>query len=452
MPTYPVLHAVMNSHLVACRGHPQGAVDANGYLSWLAGEVNPRGSENRIDAVRKWFRGASRPYANKLPRLYRALRLIASPDAGPDPNLSESQRQHLMWELQLCVVSPDVTVSWYSAEFDAQRLQLRTNPAFRDHVAPYIPARVDPPANPQAAVQANAQALPAEAVDAPRAQKERAERLLSHPQARELLEALRRQHDAGAAPNARSLIDSLRSRTRGKAAMKAVVAAVKDLHQTGVSLTPAALDRTCRAATQLFVLFLGDFAAQPTGDSDGASVAGRLAFVRTDNPLAAALLAECNHLAGELRFVYLAGRPDGALVGLPYYLCADDPGISPGFGVQAHKADLAARICRELPRTAPGNEVPNWNDGTLAGLVENLADLDDVHFRFLVDLSIPSGATRLDVARQLNRDIGIAVVAYGDEPARLPDLVHCGSVRPESGYIDTLLVMLLSALHVLRSR
>jgi hypothetical protein len=454
MPTYPICHAVMNSHLEVLRGHPDGNVDAQGYLQWLTRKINPSGSENSIDAVRKWFRGDSRPYNNKLPRLYHAFGLKPG-----DP-----LQRHLMWELQICTASPQVNVNWYSAEIDAARLSLlqnhsafvaqyvgslpqaaqRAGAAPADDTAPTCVA--EPPSQPQA---------PA----APKAQQALSEKLLLDAHATELLHALYKWLDPNRRPatvsDVRLLIDDLRARCQGhsKAAMQAVVGAVKDLHVRGTPLSRAALEHTCRTATQLFVLFLAEFAAQPARDRSGRRVEGKLAFAQTDNPLAAAVLAECHHLAGELRFVYLGG----GRVDLQHYLRADDPGISPGFGLQACKADLEARIARELSGgPMPPHEVPltrpSWTDAKLAGLVENMADFRGVHFRFLVDLSAQAGSARLSIARELNRDIGLAVVAYGDDAEPLPDLVHCGSLRPGSGDVDSLLVMLLDELHVLHSR
>jgi hypothetical protein len=177
--------------------------------------------------------------------------------------------------------------------------------------------------------------------------------------------------------------------------------------------------------------------------------------------LAAALLAEFKHLGGELQFVYPSRQPNGSLLDLNHYMTAGDPGISPGFDVPAFKGDLETRAMKVLqmasgsPTDGSGNVVlarPSLSDPQLAGLIEQLADYEQVYFRFLVEVPQEGNATRLAIAHQLNRDIGLAVVAYGSTSEATAEMFDCGGLRPGTGEIDTHLVMLFAALQDLRGQ
>ena len=469
--------AVMDRHLQERRGFPAAAgasvggpqneaIGVQRYQRWLADLVNP-GSENNLDAIRKWFNGSSRPPPNKLPDLYRAFKL--------DPASTDPEDRHLMWELQ--VITSRVSMvekTWYSPSIDARRLRLKEH--FGGELAPHMASEDElrlahrlAADHDTLAASVNQTGTAAAQTSALSAQWKRSIKLLADARASDLLKALNRQTlPAAAGPGitptgrdstrtAELLLQDLRGAalSNDKAAMQAVVRAVQDLRHNGPSLDVASQEHTCRAATQVFMLFLHDYAAQPVSGNAAVSCPGRLAFARTDNPLAAALLAECGHLGGEIRFVYPATVPDGRLFAMEHVLAPDDPGVLPGFDAQSHKGDLETRIKRELSGvTALPDGVPlirpQWSDEKLRGFIDDMAGFHDKHFRFLVDVSHADGDQRLEVARQLHDQIGLAVVAYGNAELPPSELAHCGSVRPGAGSIDSLLVMLLSALHQLK--
>jgi hypothetical protein len=478
---YPLCAAVMNKHLETRRGHPQSDPVNNlprvpVYKQWLADKVNPHAvaTVNNIEAVQKWFNGSSRFKGNVLDALFSAL--------GLDKYSADPEQRHLMWELRVCAYRPgEINKAWYSAEIDAQRLNLKLN--FASEVASHI---ADPETVAAFAVLHHADVQPAVGQspygDVPLpddavwlAQHRRAVELLVAADATDLRHALGQQAEPnadvawprspglGKRVEAEDLVQRFRQATQSqpKAAMKAVVDAVKLVKKSGPSLTADQLSHVCRSATQLFLLFLAEFVVMRDGASPVPTAHTALAFSKTANPLAAALLAEFRYLGGELQFVYPSRRPNGSLLELNHYMTSDDHGISPGFDVPAFKGDFETRALKEL-RKASGESIdaqsnmvlvrPSLSDAQLAGLVEQLADYEAVHFRFLVDLSKDGSETRLGIALQLNSEIGLPVVAFGAAAAARPGMFDCGSLRPGAGEVDAHLVMLLAALHDLRGQ
>jgi hypothetical protein len=219
----------------------------------MADRVNPNAVKdfNNIAAVQKWFQGNARMKGDTLDDLFGAL--------GLDKNSADPEQRHLIWELQVCAyrLGPSrIEKTWYSADFDKRRLKLRER--FASQVEPFIadqaPVTGPMKVQPQDALAAASELLASNAPPADSSSSKQLRRtidLLAHADATDLRHTLRRQAmpdevakwpdvpSPGKRADVERLVQHLREATNAqpKAAMKAVVDAVKLVKKSGPSLS-----------------------------------------------------------------------------------------------------------------------------------------------------------------------------------------------------------------------